>query len=233
MLRATFSSKCVVAVTAANLVVGAQLIAQEADRVGNRLVPHISASGAVDLRGGHNDYRAMYLGTAALDWSTRTPGLGLRLEAMYASRGSEPRLYPASSFEPCGLPEVCDARTPQYTRVRALGVTLGATYDIIRHGRVRPYVVGGTGVVRMNQRIVRRREFLCPDPCVIAAGTTPVVITTITTERPMAGTAHVGAGAVLAWRWVSIVGETRYIAVTNRFPRGLNGAMPFSLGLRF
>jgi hypothetical protein len=90
--------------------------------------------------------------------------------------------------------------------------------------------MASVGAVQTNDRAIRRTRIVCP-ACLASADyiTTPVR----TNDRTVTGAAEWGAGAAFRWRWVSVVGEARYIVVANGTARGLNGAFPFALGLRF
>ena len=174
----------------------------------------------------------MYLGLATLEWTTRLTGLALRVDGFYAARD---RL---SRFEPtCG--PTCDPLPGTNnisflsSKVTAAGALVGVTYDVRRSGAFRPYILGSVGAVRSNDRWtkgVTSTNLPCVNPCTI----TPIGSPSIQrSERPLSAAAQVGVGLVYSWRWFSVFGETRYMAVDYANTRGLNGAVPASLGLRF
>jgi hypothetical protein len=217
-------------VLAIALAAGGSLGAQEPTRAGSRFVPHVSAAAAVDLRNGESRYPDMYMGFANLDWSTAVPGLGVRLEGLYAARSRNDRLYPQDCGPLCGSG---GAGTALYSmKVSAKGALLGATYELVRQGHLRPYVVGGAGAIQTRDQSVTGTVFLCPIEVTCAMRNSASAVT-VTDDRPVSAAAHIGAGAVYTWRWISVVGEARYFAVSNGISRGLNGALPLSLGLRF
>jgi hypothetical protein len=199
------------------------LCAQEPNRAGSPLIPHVAAAGALDLRNGETRHQPMYLGLTTLEWSTRVPGLGLRLDGVYAGRREDFRLWP--QFEP-GARVVTE--NVYYSKVRGQGAFAGATYELVHRGRFRPYALAGVGAIRTHEKSVTGTTTLCTAIC-LAEATMP----TTRNERPLNGAAQAGVGAVYTWRWVSVVAETRYFAVANRNVRGLNGALPLSLGVRF
>jgi hypothetical protein len=106
----------------------------------------------------------------------------------------------------------------------------GATYEILREGPLRPYLLGGIGAIETHDEAVRGTAFLCSARFCALANSARALI--VEDERPISGAAHIGAGAAYTWRWISLVGEARYFAVTNGISRGLNGALPVSLGVR-
>jgi hypothetical protein len=206
----------------------ASIDAQEPVPAGNRLIPHIAIAGGLDMRNGESRYPDMYLGVASLEWRTRLPRLGLRLEALYASRSRDNRLQPQDCGSTCSpIPEISLASVYS-SKVSAKGALLGATYEVLRQGPLRPYVVGGIGVVQTRDEAISRTS--CSGSfCALANWVSAL---TIQDDRPTSGAAHVGGGASYTWRWISVVGEARYFAVTNGMSRGLNGALPVSLGVR-
>lgn len=218
------------AAAAALLTASATLGAQEPVRVGSRLVPHVAVSGALDLRNGESRFPAMYLGLASLEWGTAIPGLGARLEGLYASRSRENRLYPDCGFS-CSPPPDNNSLATYSSKVSAKGVLIAATYEIVRQGAFRPYVLGGVGAVQTHDESITGTIFLCSAR--FCTTSNPAGGLTLRDERPISGAAHIGVGTVYTWRWVSVMGEVRYFAVTNGVSRGLNGALPVSLGVRF
>ena len=227
------SSKIVSWTVAAALGAAASVGAQEPIRAGSRFVPHVSVAGAFDLRNAESRYPAMYLGFANLDWSTGVPGLGIRLEGLYASRARDNRLYPQDCGPLCGSGIDAIAISALYSvKVSAKGALVGATYDLISRGRFRPYVVGAAGAVETHDESVTGSVLRCAaEICAALNYAGPPLM--VRDERPVSAAATIGAGAVYGWRWISIVGEARYFAVSNGASRGLNGALPLSLGFRF
>jgi hypothetical protein len=52
-------------------------------------------------------------------------------------------------------------------------------------------------------------------------------------DRPAKTAAQIGPGVVYSFAWLSFLAEARYMAVDYANPRGLNGAVPIALGVRF
>jgi hypothetical protein len=209
------------------------LPAQEPIRVANRFVPRVSIGGAFDARNNGRGDPEMYFGVATLEWRTRVPGLALRADGTYARRDRIDR-----SEALCGA--TCDPLpgAPQRfsffsSKVTAAGAMVGVTYDLRRHGAFRPYVLGSGGVVQTHDKFSAGTAALplCEvNPCALALAAYPV---RQRNDRPVSVAAQVGVGLVYSWRWISVLAETRYMAVDYANTRGLNGAVPVSLGLRF
>ena len=222
MYRASFA-------LVASLAIRASASAQEPMRAGSPLIPHVTASGAFDLRNGQTGHPPMYLGVASLEWPTRISGLGVRLDAVYAKRKPDIRVHPDECGASCN-PGI--GTTSVYSsRVTGQGAFAGATYDLVRHGAFRPYLTGGVGAVQTHHKFIIGTSWVCrAEICALANGASPL---RFGDDRPVSGAATIGLGAVYTWRWVSVVGAARYYAVNNGITRGLNGGFPVSLGLRF
>lgn len=211
----------------------ARLSAQEPVRVANRFVPRVSLGGAFDARNNGRGDAEMYFGLATLEWGTRVPGLALRADAIYARRDRISRLDP-----PCGV--TCDPSPGAplelsflSSKVTAAGAMGGVTYDLRRDGAFRPYVFGSGGGVQTRDKFSAGTMTLpaCEvHPCTWALIGSPAIQRN---DRIVSVAAQVGVGIVYSWRWVSVLAETRYMAVDYADTRGLNGALPISLGLRF
>jgi len=211
-----------------------RLAAQEPLRVANRFVPRVSVGGAFDARNNGRGDPEMYFGLATLEWSTRVPGLALRADGLYARRDRIDRSEPLCGPTCDPIPGAPLAFSYLSSKVTAAGVMVGVTYDLRRHGAFRPYVLGSGGVVQTHDKFSAGTATLpvCEvDPCIWALAANSVV--TQRNDRPVSVGAQVGVGLVYSWRWVSVLAETRYMAVDYANTRGLNGAVPVSLGLRF
>ena len=210
------------------LVVAASTLRAQEPVTAPSWVPRVSLSGALDLRNISTDYSQMYLGMVGLEWRTNVRGLGLRFDGLFARRSGKNRL----TVNTCGDDADCvgypnAAIYDVYrSKVSATGAFVGATYAIER-GAFRSYALGGIGAVQTRDRQLRGVKIVCaacnyitPDP-------------TVSDGSPISGAAQLGMGATYSLRWVFLVMEARYFAVTNGIARGLNGASPLSLGLRF
>jgi hypothetical protein len=205
--------------------------AQESARARRWLIPHVGASAAVDARNGESRWTDMYLGFATLAWDTPVPRLQVRLDGVYARRSEEIRLYGDPCGPLCSTPDV--ATVPIYwSKVKAAGAFVGAAYDIGRgrQGPLRPYVVGGIGGVRGHYESLAGTTQRCTSEVCAAQNTVSTLVRR--NERPLSGAVNVGAGTAYTWRWIAVVAEARYVAVHNGTTRGLNGALPVSLGVR-
>jgi hypothetical protein len=217
-------------ITVSAVSAGEPAFGQEPLRVGNPLVPHVSASAALDLRNGQSRYPAMYLGFANLEWSTHVPGLGIRVEGVYARRGQENRVYAVACGSDCYNPPGSIPSVVYWSQTSAAGGFVGAAYDVLHGGAFRPHVMASVGAAQTHDRSIRGLTGGCPTCAVSAGNTTPLLRTN---ERTVSGAAEIGAGAAYSWRWISVVAEARYVAIANGSARGMNGAFPLSLGFRF
>ena len=208
-----------------------RLTAQEPLRVANRLVPRVSLGGAFDARNNGRGDPEMYFGLATLEWSTSVPGLTLRADGIYARRSRISRWEPVCGPTCDPIPGAPQMYSTMYSKVTGAGAMVGVTYDLRRDGAFRPYVLGSGGVVQTNDKFSSGtvRWPLC-DSDVCALPAPPVNQRRV---RPVSVAAQAGVGLVYSWRWVSAFAETRYMAVDYAPARGLDGALPVSLGLRF
>jgi hypothetical protein len=200
--------------------------AAQSATIPSRLIPRVTAAGAFDARNNGRGDPEMYLGIASLEWGTSASGLALRLDGLYARRD---RISHVDS--PC---DDCDrlgnGASYYSSKVTGAGALIGATYTLLRHRPFRPYVLGGVGVVRTHDRFVAG---VMPPPCTsICLAVARRAPTVDRNERPMSAAANAGVGAVYSWDWFSVLAEARYLAVGYANTRGLDGAVPVSLGVR-
>ena len=224
MKRALFA---VAAATVLMLCRGEPLAGQEASRLQSGLIPRISVGGAFDARNNGRGDAEMYLGLASLEWTTNVTGLALRLDGIYAKRDRIDRRQT--------LPETVPGIMPFSffsSKVTAAGAMAGVTYDLRRGGDFRPYVLASAGAVKTHDRFASGTTFICPACTTIALNMVAPALT-VRQERPLAGAAQFGAGMVYSFPVVSILAEARYMTVSYGNTRGLNGAVPVSLGLQF
>jgi hypothetical protein len=221
------SSICRSSLVASIMLSSTTLSAQGPDRAPSRLLPRVSVAVAFDARNKLRGDPEMNLGLASLEWPTRVTGLTFRVDGIYAHRDRIDRQQ-----QPC---IACDRIGNGYayftSRVTAAGGMAGVSYDLRRRRALRPYLLAGAGAVQTHDKFTAGTtpSFICTTVCVLPA-TGPSVVRN---DRPLSGAAQVGAGIVYSWRWVSAVAETRYMAVAYANTRGLNGAVPVSLGVRF
>jgi hypothetical protein len=219
-------------VAAAATIAGSAPAAAQDTHPDRWLIPHVGAAAALDARNGESRWSDMYLGSATLEWETPVPSLGIRLEGLYARRGQLNLLYSQGCGATCGGDPEINTSAAYSSKMTAGAGFVGVTYQTLRRGAFRQYVVGGVGAVRTHTVSASGTvaRWLCTDVCILPAG--PASGYSVRNERPLSTAGNIGAGAVYAWRWVSVAGEARYIAVPNGTTRGLNGALPVSLGIR-
>jgi hypothetical protein len=233
MHRSPFST-ALLATAVATLSGAAASEAQISVPAARRLIPHLGVAAAVDARNGESRWADMYLGFATLEWATTVPRLGIRLEGLYAHRAEEIFLSPGCGPLCTSVPQF-SAVSVSSAKVRAAGALVGATYELRPLGRLRPYVVGGVGAIRSHVRTTYATTSATPwrcasTFCTLAGAAGPLLVRN---ERPLSAASQFGAGAVYTWNWLSVIAEAQYIAVPNGTTRGVNGALPVSLGLRF
>ena len=223
MIRASSSIAFVLSIAWAAADVTA-LSAQEGRQSSSKFIPRVSLSGAFDARNNGRGDPEMYLGLASLEWNTRVTGLALRADAIYARRDRITR-----QEQPC---IACDRVGNGYSffssKVTAAGGMIGASYDVQARRGVRPYVLVGAGLVRIHDKFASgTASYSCIGLCLASATALPIV----RNERPVSGAVQAGVGLAYSWRWLSALAETRYMAADYANTRGLNGAVPVSLGL--
>jgi hypothetical protein len=228
MKRASFAMVLVSVVGAASPI--SHLMAQGSARFRSQLVPRISVGGAFDARNNGRGDDELYLGLATLEWHTGVRGLALRADGLYARRDWVNRRQPLPACDPTCAPGVFGGFTYSTAKVTAAGAMLGATYDVLWRGAFRPYVLASGGVIQTHDRFVAGTApmFECPTACILTSiARAPDAERNV---RPVRAAAQVGAGASYSIRWVSVFAEARYMTVDYPYARGLNGAVPVSLG---
>ena len=210
------------------------LAAQEVMRFPGRFVPRVSVAGAFDARDNGRGDDEMYLGLASLEWATRTPGLVVRLDGLYARRDWINRREPLPECIPtCTPPATLGGFTYMASKVTAAGAMAGVTYDLRPSRAFRPYVLASAGVVQTHDKFVAgtAEPISCLTVCTLAKPATPPRVQR--NDRPVSAAAQVGTGVAYSAGWFSIFAEARYMTVDYANTRGLNGAVPVSLGLQF
>ena len=169
----------------------------------------------------------MYFGLATLEWTTRVTGLALRADGVYAKRERFDRFEP--SYGGCELSPGATDASYLSSKITAAGALIGVTFDLGR-GPFRPYVFGSAGAVRTHDRFTSGVTSYptCEPTCLL-----PLNAAGERHERPLSAAGQVGLGLAYSFPWFSVVGETRYTAVGFSTTRGLDGAVPVSLGMRF
>jgi hypothetical protein len=179
--------------------------------------PRVSLSGGMDIRefDGADD---RYLVQGGVDFRTRS-GLGMRPEVTYAwtDRGGT-QVAVGAGGTPVG--------TIAVGRTQALGVMLNATYTFFRTSMVRPYVLGGPGVLSTRIAPVRAADI------VIQPGT-PTTLPSTAARHEFDVGLNAGAGLEMALGPVRLFTETRYFLTDSPVARGFSGMVPITAGIRF
>lgn len=219
-------------VAAAATIAGSAPAAAQDTHPERWFIPNVGAAAALDARNGESRWSDMYLGSATLEWETPVPSLRVRLEGLYARRGQLNLVYPQGCGTTCGGDPEISTSSPYSSKMTAVAGFVGVTYQTLRRGAFRQYVVGGVGAVRTHSVSTSGTvgRWLCTDMCILAASAASGF--SVRNERPLSTAGNIGAGAMLTWRWVSVAAEARYVAVPNGTTLGLNGALPVSLGIR-
>lgn len=229
MKRASFAL-VLVSLVAASLS-SAELGAQETMRFPSRFVPRVSLAAAFDARNNGRGEDEMYLGLASLEWSTHTPGLAVRLDGIYARRDWIDRRQPLPECIPtCTPPATLGGFSYMASKVTAAGAMAGVTYQLRPGHALRPYVLASAGVVQTHDKFFAGTAdpITCPTACILpASAASPRVARN---DRPVSAAGHVGTGVAYSAGWISIFAEARYMTVDYANTRGLNGAVPISLG---
>lgn len=153
--------------------------------------PRVSLGAGADIR--RFDDVNRYLATAGVDFHTRF-GLGLRPEVMFAWSDRQRLTAPTAALDSA-------------SRSKMLGVTMNATYSLMRRAFVRPYLLGGIGVLSTRD----------------AASANDRVDIGLNT----------GAGLEFGHGPVRLYTEFRYFLNDTPSARGFSGMLPLTAGLRF
>lgn len=174
--------------------------------------PRVSAGGGIDVRRFDGD-ADRYVVHGGVDFRTRS-GLGMRPEVFYAwsDRGIGRQTLTDANGIPVGV-------TGPFGRSRALGVTLNATYTFLRNAPVRPYVVGGVGLISTRERVLD--------------GTTTATQLGTRTVHELDVGLNSGAGLEFALGPVRLFSELRYLLTDSPTARGFSGMLPITAGIRF
>jgi hypothetical protein len=187
-------------------------------RYRDELRPRVSLSGGLDIRefDGADD---RYVVQGGVDFRTRG-GLGMRPEVTYA--WSDPGPGAQIVTGPGGTP----IGSVSTGRSRALGVMLNATYTFFRGSVVRPYLLGGPGVLSTRIAPVQATGI------VVQPGTPATQITTSARHDLDVGL-NAGAGIEVGIGPVRLFSETRYFLTDSPPVRGFSGMVPITAGIRF
>ena len=179
--------------------------------------PRVSLGGGIDMRefDGAND---RYVVQGGVDFRSRS-GLGMRPEVTYAwtDRGGTQAVVTGSGAQVGAI---------SVGRNQALGVMLNATYTFFRGSMVRPYVLGGPGVLSTRIAPVQATGV------VIQPGT-PTQLPSTSARHELDLGLNAGAGLELSIGPVRLFTETRYFLTDSPAPRGFSGMVPITAGIRF
>jgi hypothetical protein len=189
--------------------------------------PRVSLGGGADIR--RFDDVNRYLATAAVDFRSRS-GLGLRPEVLFAWSDRQRELLPSVVCPACapniGLPDLGPVELR--SRSKMLGVALSGTYGFLRGSPIRPYVLGGVGVLSTREvtPIVSTQQALPGTP-----GGAIVTYRLDTRDRVNLGL-NAGGGLEFGRGPVRVFTEFRYFLNDVATPRGFSGMLPITAGLR-
>jgi len=173
--------------------------------------PRLTLSGGIDIRefDGPSD---RYVVQGGVDFRARS-GLGMRPEVTYAwtDRGPGSQIVTDATGRQIGIVDVSG-------RTRALGLMLNATYTFFRTSAVRPYLLGGPGIV--STRIASMRS------------TGPALVE-VPSRHELDFGLNTGAGLEFVVGPVRLFTEARYFLTDTPVARGFSGMVPITAGVRF
>jgi opacity protein-like surface antigen len=204
-------------------------VVQAPRRFYDDLRPRVTVGGGADIR--RFDDVNRYVVAAGVDFHSSF-GIGVRPEVVYAWSDRQREQLPAVVCAACTANQLGTVNTTAVelrSRSQMLGVNLNATYSFLRRSMVRPYVLGGIGVLSTREAFP------------IVASTVPLVgnpqITTITyrteTRDHVDVGLNTGAGMEFGRGPVRLFTEFRYFLTDTPTTRGFSGMLPITAGLRF
>jgi hypothetical protein len=174
-----------------------------------------------------------YFANAHVDFRSRS-GIGVRPEVVYGWSDRQRVSLPVyvSTCPTCSfVPPVVSGTAPLEIRTRSqlLGVNLNGTYTFLRGAMVRPYVLGGVGVLstRETRPIVTSSVPLASTPTF-----QQVSYSTTSDDRVNLGL-NAGSGLEFGRGPVRLYVEFRYFLNDQPSTQGFSGALPITAGLRF
>jgi opacity protein-like surface antigen len=180
--------------------------------------PRVSLGGGIDVRrfDGEDD---RFLVQGGVDFRMRS-GLGMRPEVFYAwtDRGAGSQIITDAVGRQIGTVDASG-------RSRALGVSVNATYTFLRGMPVRPYILGGVGLVSTREPALRVTSGSFPGLPAGQLGTP--------TRRELDVGLNTGAGLEFALGPVRLFSEVRYFLTDTPTARGFSGMLPITAGIRF
>jgi hypothetical protein len=187
------------------------------------LRPSVSLGGGADIR--RFDDVNRYVVNGGVEFRTRF-GLGVRPEVLYGWSDRQTEQLPLVICATCSaLPPTVTLRS----RSQMLGVNLNATYTMLRSSPVRPYLLGGVGVLSTREvtPVVATTQVVGGSPAA-----QQVTYTTSSRDRVDLGL-NAGAGMEFGRGPVRLFTEFRYFLNDTPSARGFSGMLPITAGLRF
>ena len=185
--------------------------------------PRLSLGGGADIR--RFDDVNRYVVNGGVDFRTSF-GLGVRPEVIYGWTDRQTEQLPLVVCATCSsLPPTVTLRS----RSQMLGVNLNATYMMLRSSPVRPYVLGGVGVLSTREvtPVVATTQVVGGSP-----GAQQVTYRTDSRDRVDLGL-NAGAGLEFGRGPLRLFTEFRYFLNDTPSARGFSGMLPITAGLRF
>jgi hypothetical protein len=174
-----------------------------------------------------------YFGNVGVDFRTRS-GIGIRPEVVYGWTDRQRQFLPAfiSTCPQCSsIPPIVTNTAPVEFRSRSqmLGVNFNATYTFLRGSAIRPYMLGGVGVISTREN---RPEIVTSIPLGTSPTFSQVTYRPSPSDRIDLGL-NAGSGLEFGRGPVRLYVEFRYFLNDTATPLGFSGALPITAGLRF
>ncbi len=191
-------------------------------RVRDDTRPRIGIGGGADVR--RFDSVDRYSGQLGVDFRGRS-GIGIRPEVVYAWTDRQRASAPSVSCETC---LALFAPYEYRSRSKLLGANLNATYAFLRGSPIRPYALGGIGVL-VTQEVAPVLTSSAP-----LSGLPGTAFTYRTEGRNRTDIGlNAGAGLEFGRGPVRLFTEMRYYLLDRASTRGFSGMLPITAGLRF
>ena len=188
--------------------------------------PRLSLGGGADIR--RFDDVNRYVAHGGVDFRASS-GLGMRPEVVFGWTDRQRETLPTIVCPACGALPVTSQTFELRSRSKMLGVNLDATYTMLRGSFVRPYVLGGVGVLSTRETVpvVATTTSLSS-----VQGATALTYRTESHDRVDLGL-NAGAGMEFGRGPVRLFTEFRYFLNDTPSARGFSGMLPITAGLRF
>lgn len=191
--------------------------------------PRVSLGGGADIR--RFDAVNRYVANLGVDFRSRS-GLGMRPEVVFGWTDRQREQLPTIVCPSCvsfpgslALNQTVELRS----RSKMLGVNLDATYMMLRGSSVRPYLLGGVGVLSTREVVP---VVATAAPLSSIQGAQAITYRTESHNRVNLGL-NAGAGMEFGRGPVRVFTEFRYFLHDAPSARGFSGMLPITAGIRF